>query len=157
MKVSIVKLTHAIICIVILTVGGVSVDAVAKVTHKIYLTSKEKNGIPDSKPQTEFTCSDKIYAILEISGLSKTKHLLEAIWTDPKGKKRERTEFPLYISQDWARSWVWLRLHGPSGIGSSIVTAVDPAHGMDEFIGNWTISFYIDKKQLDKKQFSVLC
>lgn len=149
------KLILVFVCTVTLIIGGVATDAIAKVTHKVYLTSKEKNGIPDTKPQTEFTCSDKIYAILEISGLSKTKHLLEAVWTDPSGKKRERTKVPLFISRDWARSWVWLSLHRPTG--AAVVTVFDPAYGMEDFIGKWTISIFIDKKHLDKKQFSVLC
>ena len=149
------KSIQLFVYIVILTAGGITSNAIAEITHKVYLTAKEKNGIPDTKPETEFTCSDKIYAILEISGLSKDKHQLEAVWTDPQGKKRERTKVPLYVSQDQARSWVWLRLHRPTG--ASVVTAFDPTYGMDDFIGEWTISIFIDKKRLTKKRFSVIC
>jgi len=149
------KFIKFLICIVIITVTGITVKAEAKVTHKVYLTAKENNGIPDTTPQTEFRCSDKIYTIIEVSGLSKSKHQLEAVWTDPNGKKREHTKVPLYVSQDSARTWVWLSLHRP--LGATVVTAFDPAYGMEEFIGDWNVSIYIDNKQLDNKQFSVLC
>jgi hypothetical protein len=142
-------------CFFVLAIAGVATNAAAKVTHKVYLTAKEKNGIPDTTSQTEFKCSDKIYAVLEISGLSKTKHELEAVWTDPKGEKRERTNVPLFVSMDKTRSWVWLRLH--QAAGAAVMTAFDPAYSMDKFIGKWTISIYIDKKLVDKKPFSVLC
>ncbi|MFC1664870.1 hypothetical protein ACFL17_04490 [Pseudomonadota bacterium] len=150
-----VRLLHIVVCIVVLTIGGTSTDAIAKISHKIYLTSIENNGIPDTKPQLEFTCSDKIYAVIEVSGLSKKKHQLEAVWTDPKGKKRERTAVPLYVSQAQTRTWVWLKLH--PGAGASVISAFDPAYGLEEFIGQWSISIFIDRELLDKKQFSVLC
>ena len=123
--------------------------------HNIYLTASEKEGVPLAQPATQFGCTDKIYAVIEIDGLSRDKHKLDAIWRDPRGKDREHTEYEFMVHNSTERIWVWLKLHRP--MEAAIVAFMNPSAGMDEFIGEWELHLAIDNKQIDKRSFSVLC
>jgi len=123
--------------------------------HAIYFTSVVKDGVPENKPSDKFGCSDKVYAVLELRGLSKTQHKLEAIWHDPQGRDRERTRYPFRVLRDEERIWVWLKLHhGPE---AALVQFVNPSAGMDEFIGDWKLKLVLDGKLLAEKTFKVVC
>ncbi|MDH3637222.1 MAG: hypothetical protein OES09_01995 [Gammaproteobacteria bacterium] len=123
--------------------------------HKIYLTAAVDQGVPLARPATEFGCTDTIYAVLEIHGLEKTEHSLNAVWRDPHGVERERTQYPFRVRGDRERIWVWLKLHRSQG--AALVQFVDPSAGMGEFVGNWQIQLFIDGKSLAKQDFTVLC
>lgn len=129
--------------------------ALASAPHNVYLTATESDGIPLQQPATEFSCSDKIYAVIELSGLSREKHKLDAVWRDPQGKDREFTEYEFQTSNDSERIWVWLKLHRPAE--AALVSFINPSAGMDEFIGNWELHLAIDNEPLETKSFSVLC
>jgi len=123
--------------------------------HSVYLTATELDGIPAQQPETEFSCSDKIFAVLELSGLSKQKHKLDAIWRDPHGKDREFTEYEFQTHSDNERIWVWLKLHRPAE--AALVSFINPSAGMDEFIGQWELRLIIDDKPFETKNFNILC
>ena len=123
--------------------------------HNIYLTAAEVDEIPKAEPATEFSCSDKIYAVLELRGLSKENHQLDALWRDPQGKDREHTEYEFQVQSDMQRIWVWLKLHRPPE--AALVSFMNPSAGMDEFIGTWELRLIIDGETIEKKSFSILC
>ncbi|MDJ0958206.1 MAG: hypothetical protein QNI91_15165 [Arenicellales bacterium] len=123
--------------------------------HNIYLTASEQEGVPLAQPETQFSCNDKIYAVIELDGLSRDKHKLDAIWRDPRGKDREHTEYEFMVHGNTERIWVWLKLHRP--MEAAIVAFMNPSAGMDEFIGKWELHLAIDSKLIDKRSFSVLC
>jgi hypothetical protein len=123
--------------------------------HHLYLTRAAVQGIPGDKPQVEFSCDDTIYAVAEFSGLANGKHELLANWSDPRGKTRERTPLAFHVRQPRERVWVWLRLNRPSG--SAAISFFDPAAGMSEFIGQWTVVLTLDGARLDTLRFKVLC
>ncbi len=123
--------------------------------HNVYLTASESEGIPVQQPATEFSCSDKIYAVIELSGLSREMHKLDAVWRDPQGKDREFTEYEFQANNDSERIWVWLKLHRPAE--AALVSFINPSAGMDEFIGKWELHLAIDNEPLETKSFSVLC
>ena len=67
---------------------GVGAVALAAPTYEVYLTSEEVEGTPVGGPAQEFTCSDKIFAVIEIDdperrGELSDEQLLEATWRDP--------------------------------------------------------------------------
>ena len=134
---------------------SLSNTAHSEAPHNVYLTATESDGIPVQQPATEFSCSDKIFAVIELSGLSKQKHKLDAIWRDPQGKDREFTEYEFQAHDDNERIWVWLKLHRPAE--AALVSFINPSAGMDEFIGQWELRLAIDNKPFETKSFNVLC
>ena len=79
----------------------------AEPEFKVYMTTQAKDGVPLNLPGTDFSCSDTIYAVIEISGLDKTKHQLDATWRDPSGRDRERTQYPFWVRRDKERELRW--------------------------------------------------
>ncbi|MDH3693634.1 MAG: hypothetical protein OER96_03575 [Gammaproteobacteria bacterium] len=102
-----------------------------------------------------FECSETIYGVADLSGLSKTEHIIKIIWSDPKGKTRERNEISFTANRAEERLWAWLKLHRP--LGGSVASVIDPAIGMRDFIGEWKVEFHLDGKKLDTGKFSVIC
>ena len=141
-----------VFCIAISMYGSL---AQAKPAHKIYLTASEQEGRPLTQPATEFSCHDKIFAVIEIDGLSKARHKLDAVWRNPAGKDREHTAYEFTAHDGTARLWVWLKLH--RSMEAAVVAFMNPSAGMDEFIGEWELRVAIDSKPIDVKSFSVLC
>lgn len=123
--------------------------------YHIFLTASEQEGVPLDQPATEFTCGDKIYAVIEVSGLPRDMHKLDAVWRDPRGKDREHTEYEFIVSNDDERIWVWLKLHRSTE--AALVSFMNPSAGMDEFIGEWEITLLVDGKPIGKQSFTVLC
>ena len=123
--------------------------------HKIYLTASERDGIPLAHPATRFSCHDKIFAVIEMDGLSLDKHKLDAVWRDPLGKDREHTEHEFTVRGSTETIWVWLKLH--RSMEAAVVAFMNPSAGMDEFIGDWELYVAVDGKPIDRRSFSVLC
>ncbi len=124
-------------------------------SHRAYLTAAETDGIPQDQPASDFACQDKIYAVIELKDYPKAKHTLEAVWRDPHRKDRERTRYPFWVSRAQERIWVWLKLHRPPE--AALVQFVDPAAGMEEFIGDWELRLFLDDQPLDQLKFNVGC
>jgi len=138
-----------------LTLLLISPAAFSAPGHNIYLTASEQAGIPQAQPATQFSCADKIYAVIEVAGLSHDTHRLDAIWRDPHGKDREHTKYEFMVHGDLERIWVWLKLH--KSAEAAFVSFLNPSAGMDEFIGEWELHLSIDDDPIDKKSFSVMC
>ncbi len=126
----------------------------AEPKFKAYLTRHAVSQQPTKTASTEFDCSDRIYAIIEASGLSKEKHTLKVQWFDPQQKLRELTEIP-FVGAPIKRLWAWLQLHGPTG--AFLGQLIDPSFGMESFIGEWQAHIFIDDKEIKKLTFQVLC
>ncbi|MGA8259676.1 MAG: hypothetical protein WB783_05625 [Arenicellales bacterium] len=135
-------------------------NTAAKVTSKngytIYLTKSVSGGVPRKKPSTQFSCTDRIYGVLEIErpGESGT-HVLYATWRNPAGEDQERTKYGFQVVNGAARLWVWLQLHRSTA--ATIATFANPSAGFEEFVGQWEIHLQIDGKMIAKKKFNILC
>lgn len=129
--------------------------ASAGAEHNIYLTRDAKDDIPLNKPREQFSCSDKIYAVLELNGLDKGRYQLDAVWRGPRGKDQEHTKYPFTVVRKKERIWVWLKLHRDSA--AALVQFANPSAGMDEFIGQWQLRLMLNGKPLATKKFNVLC
>ena len=138
----------------ILTLCSLS-QAQADASFSIFLTAKAQDGVPTGEPNSEFGCSDRIFAVIDAKGLSKSKHVLEAIWRDPHGKDREHTRYPFVVRFEQERIWVWLKLNRSPE--AALTQFINPSAGMDEFVGEWHIKFLVDGRQVDEKIFNVIC
>lgn len=130
-------------------------QAQAAATFSVILTTKTHDGVPSAEPGSEFGCGDRIYAVIQATGLAKSQHLLEAIWRDPQGKDREHTRYPFVVRYDQERIWVWLKLHRPPE--AALVQFMNPSAGMDEFVGEWRVKVSIDGRLIDQQIFHVIC
>jgi hypothetical protein len=123
---------------------------------QIYLTADAPQGIPTNKAAKQFACTDKIYLIVEAQGLAEADdYELAVTWTDPKGKEREQTRYQFAAFGEQTRLWAWLQMH--RGAGGTLMSIVDGAAGLKEFIGDWQVNVYVDGKQIDDTGFNVLC
>ena len=125
------------------------------ITAEVSFSSKKIGAIPELTYEAEFTCSDKIYILLNAQGLSVGIHNIELHWINPLNKRQELTQFDVYANTDKQLIWAWLRLQAPSN--SQVIRAFDPSFGMREFIGLWRVKVHIDGKLLSTEKFEVLC
>lgn len=133
-------------CLVSPVMAATSLDA--------FVTSSIENGVPVSSLNSEFNCTDKIFAVIDIQGLRNGEHTLNVDWIDPSGKRREQTTYSFHRAGS-IRITVWLKLHPPRG--ATLLSAFNPALGMGDFIGRWQIRMRVDQSALAQKWFSVLC
>ena len=118
-------------------------------------SSKKSAAQPEFTYETEFTCSDTIYILMRTKDIPIGLHDIELRWINPLGKRQELTQFETYASSNEMLIWAWLRLKPPSG--SQVLRAFDQSFGMREFIGKWKVKILIDGKQLETKEFEILC
>lgn len=138
--------------------GSINHSALAESQHhsvNLYFALEGKNLQPAPKHRTHFECSDKIYSVLEIDDLSKGKHDFSLRWNDPAGEELERVDYPFTVTQQKTRLWAWLNLIRSRGAG--MIQWINPAAGLEEFIGPWVVDVYIDGKKLASESFSVDC
>ncbi|MDZ7839825.1 MAG: hypothetical protein U5R46_03245 [Gammaproteobacteria bacterium] len=131
--------------------------ALAQDSYKVYLTAKADAEVPLQEPMETFTCSDRIYGVLEVNqpdGGSGT-HTLHATWRNPAGDDQEVTRYDFQITNGYARVWVWLKLNRSGE--AAIVQFINPTAGMEEFIGMWELHVRVDGESVAKKTFEVLC
>ena len=131
--------------------------AVAQNGYNVYLTAKERSGVPMKEPAESFACSDKIYGVVEVArpGGGTGAHTLYATWRNPSGEDQEVTEYRFQTTDGQARVWVWLKLHRSGE--AAIVQFMNPSAGMEEFVGMWELHVRIDDKPVAKKSFEVIC
>jgi hypothetical protein len=124
-------------------------------SHKIYNSLIDETGFPSTQAKQNFDCSDKIYTVVELQNYASGKHQLSIKWIDPAGDLREHTQYPFYVVKQDTRLWAWLNLYRATGAG--MLQWIDPAAGLEEFIGSWTIEIRVDNKRLSKQKFEVIC
>ncbi len=143
------------VLIVLAVTVVLSAIASASPRIEIYFTATAENGVPLAQPSTEFDCTDTVYAVIDLKGLSPSEHRLDVVWRDPRGKEREHNRHEFRAPGGEQRLWIWLRMHKPAGAG--FLQAFNPSAGMDDFVGDWTVKFAVDGRLLDTKHFAVIC
>ena len=148
--------------LITITIGQYSIAAIyaaappSNITS--YLTAEDNEGIPGYTKQTDFTCTDQVYMVMETGfteGEESAQHTLTVHWRNPNGKVEERTQYDFTHYEQGARVWAWLRLSGPPG--AAIARLFDPAFGMGKFIGTWKVEVKVGKKKVATHSFDVLC
>ncbi len=138
-----------------LSLGAVAAATPSEVSSNIYFTLGDQHDFPSKKERKYFDCTDKIFTVVELSNLPKTDYDLAIVWRDPSNTERERTEYPFKVSQDETRIWSWLSLSASKG--ASMIQWINPAAGLEEFIGPWSVEVRINNKKIATKQFEVVC
>ncbi len=127
-----------------------------KSSSSLHFTLADKHGFPSDQDRESFDCLDKIYAVTEIQGFKQGKHSIEFRWVDPEGSTRERTEYDFHVSdKPVTKLWAWLELSRARGAG--IIQWLNPAAGLEEFIGEWELELFVNGKRLNKGAFEVSC
>ncbi len=130
--------------------------AAADVRYEIYLTNHVISTQPTSTAVTQFDCSDRIFVVVEATGLAQAEHELTVEWINPADERLELTNFDFHAHPSTpSRVWAWLQLHGPTG--AVIGQIFDPSFGMEDFIGEWHARVLIDQEQIGAPVFNVLC
>ena len=126
-----------------------------KQSANIYFSVADQFDAPLSEPQTNFDCTQKIFTVIELSEFPHGRHDLSVIWRDPSEKAREKTEYPFTVRSSQTRLWAWLSLSRAAGAG--MLQWIDPAAGLEEFIGIWKVEVKVNGKIIDSKEFEVSC
>ena len=121
----------------------------------LYFALEGEGAQPETKQRTHFECSDKVFAVLELDNSTPGKHSLSFRWNDPKDEEKERVDYPFTVTDKTTRLWAWLNLIRSRGAG--MITWINPAAGLEEFIGPWTVDAYVDDKKVASSSFSVDC
>ena len=125
--------------------------------HLVYFTLGDEHNAPKKQDESQeiFDCSDKIYTVVELTGFPKGKHQISVLWSDPAQTVREHTKYDFRVREEDTRLWAWLSLS--RGTGAGMLQWINPAAGMEDFIGIWEIEVKIDGKTLQKENFEVSC
>lgn len=127
-----------------------------KKSSKVYFSLADKYGGADKKAITEFGCEDKIFTVVELSNYkSGGPYQLSVKWINPNGEVQEHTKYPFHISKNETRLWAWISLLRATGAG--MMQWLNPAAGLEEFIGEWEVKVKINGKTIDSQNFQVIC
>ena len=122
----------------------------------VYQALPDESGAPLREARKEFECTDKIFTIIELENFEVGQHQLSVRWIDPSGQQREHTQYPFYVrGPEEHRLWAWLLLSRATG--AAMLTFINPAAGLEEFIGEWTVEVRVSNKLLDTSEFLVVC
>lgn len=124
-------------------------------SHKVYFSLVDEFGGPKKEAKERFDCSDQIYTVAELSNYPKGEYQLTVVWKDPNDSVREKTSYPFNVHSAETRIWAWLTLSRATGAG--LIQWIDPAAGLESFIGIWKIEVLINGKRISKKTFDVSC
>ncbi len=127
----------------------------AQQSSKTYLALADEHERPLSFEKNAFDCSEKIYAVTELTHFPKGKHEFSVRWIDPANTTREHTRYPFHIHNTETRLWSWLTLK--RGTGAGMLQWIDPSAGLEDFIGPWTVKVSIDGKEIAKLTMEVNC
>lgn len=121
----------------------------------VYYTLANEFNAPLTEPMESFDCTDKIFTVVELRDYPEGKHQLSVRWFDPTDGQREHTKYDFNISKTDIRLWAWLSLSRAQGAG--MLTWINPAAGLEDFIGPWTVEVRIDDKKISDSSFEVSC
>jgi len=96
-----------------------------------------------------------VFAVIEFENYPTKLHQIEVEWKDPFGKVREQNDFKYFITGVQAFAWASLKLH--RGTGAGLLQWINPAAGMEEFIGEWTVDVKVGDIIQETVTFDVLC
>ncbi|MBL4674247.1 MAG: hypothetical protein JKX81_18450 [Arenicella sp.] len=150
-----IVLTVAFLSAFIISITPSSAAEQNKASSKVYFTLGDQHQFPLTEERSSFGCSDRIFTVVELSHMPKTKYDLAIVWIDPSNTERERTEYSFSVVAEETRLWSWLSL-SPS-TGAAMIQWINPAAGLEEFVGPWTVEIRINGRRITSKNFEVIC
>jgi len=121
----------------------------------VYYSLADEFNAPTKEALVDFDCTDKIFSVIELSNYPKGKHLLSVRWIDPSDAQREHTKYEFHVNRAEVRLWAWLSLSRAQGAG--MLTWINPAAGLEEFVGEWTVEVRVNNKLISDSAFIVSC
>ena len=123
----------------------------AESTSEVFLSTN-----PKSEPQEgSFNCDDQIYLAIKFANHDPKLHQINISWKDPNDEERENNSFPFFVTKNESLAWASLKLH--RSVGAGMLQWVNPAAGMEEFIGTWTVDVSVGDIVKESLNFEVLC
>jgi hypothetical protein len=123
---------------------------------RTYLAPLGANQQPSSTKREHFDCSEQIFTVVELSQYPIGKHHLAVKWIDPGRGVREHTQYPFGVGKSGqTKLYAWLELTRSAGAG--LVAWMNPAAGLEEFVGTWDVEIKIDNRLVATRQFEVSC
>ena len=92
---------------------------------------------------------------MELSDYPVGTYQLSVAWIDPALDVRERTEYEFRVRESETRLWAWLTLSRATGAG--LLQWINPAAGLEEFVGGWRIEVSVNDQKLASSDFEVVC
>lgn len=121
----------------------------------VYFGLADQQGLPVRDENEVFDCTDKIYTVIELQGYAVGAYHLSVRWNDPSGDTREHTQYKFHVNNTNARLWAWLSLSRAPGAG--MLQWLNPAAGLEEFIGLWNVTVKINDKTIHRGDFEISC
>lgn len=121
----------------------------------IFLTGANEHGGPLTESRTIFDCTEKIISVVNLENYSRGEHHLSVKWVDPYSQVKEHTQYPFTVRGQQTRVWAWLSFD--RGAGAGALKFLNPAAGLEDFIGVWKIEVRIDNKPVGEDSFEVSC
>ena len=106
-------------------------------------------------PTTSFNCDDQIFLSIKFANQKSKLYQIEINWKDPNDQEREKNFFHYFVSKKESFAWASLKLHRSTGAG--MLQWINPAAGMEEFIGNWSVDVKVGSLINKTLKFEVLC
>ncbi len=114
------------------------------------------NTNPKSAPQEgAFNCDDQVYLTIKFANHQPKLHQINISWKDPNGTERENNSFPFFVTEKESLAWASLKLH--RSVGAGMLQWINPAAGMEEFIGIWSVEVQVGDLLNKTLTFEVLC
>lgn len=138
--------------------GATSPSAIkqSEKSASLRFTIADRHGFPFEESRNHFDCLEKIYAVSEVRNFNKGKHEIEFRWVAPDGDPREHTRYDFFVTDNpKVNLWAWLELSRAQG--ASMIQWINPAAGLEEFIGFWEVEIFVDGKSIKKEDFEVSC
>lgn len=111
---------------------------------------------PSPDKQSDFDCTEPIFTVLELSEYPAGKHHLGVKWIDPSRNVREHTQYSFGVSESGqTKLWAWLELSPATG--AALISWLNPAAGLEEFVGTWDVEIKINNRLIAARQFDVTC
>ena len=121
-----------------------------------YTAAEGEQSKPSAQKEQHFECSEQIFTVLEVSDYPAGKYDLAVKWIDPTRDVREHTQYPFTVgSAGNTKLWAWLELSRAPG--AAMISWLNPAAGLEEFVGTWDVEVKIDNRLVSTLQFDVIC
>ncbi len=103
----------------------------------------------------KFDCGERIYGVFRLSNLENGERHIATQWKSPGGKVERTNKRRIRISSD--DQFVFLSAFIEFASANSLSSIIDPASGIEPYIGQWTVDVIVDKNRIKSGHFQVLC
>ena len=136
-------------------ISSPSITDTTDIEQKLSLSLSLKFDAENTQPHSSFSCDQKIFAVISLHNYPRVVHNITINWLDPHDQQRESTSIPTFPTKPLTYTWASLALHRDGTAG--MLQWINPAAGMEEFIGEWKVEVLIDDKPVETKKFTVVC